>query len=172
MTVWKLLIGCCAFGMATSAFAQDIPGFERDAQRDVRASVGITIPFGGASRERADMQPRFDVIVETGESDWQSQARNLDNPLTDSRRNVRQGRMSLTFEEEPRFLLNGESFSEPYVAHADGQDAEGAEEQGEERRGRNTLQKIGLGAAILGGVAVLGAAYFWIRIGTAGGGGE
>ena len=92
---------------ATGASAQDIPGFDRDPQTDMRASVGISIPFGGGSRDRANTQPRFNLQIETGEADWQSRADSFDDPRLDPRRDLRRAQFSLTMEEEPRFLVNG-----------------------------------------------------------------
>ncbi|MBH5322267.1 hypothetical protein [Aurantiacibacter sediminis] len=102
-----LFAGLASLAATGAAAAQDIHGFERDPQRDMRASVGISIPFGGSNRQAANMQPRFDFHIETGDSDWHSRAQNLADPRNDAHRNVRRSQFSLTFEDEPRFLVNG-----------------------------------------------------------------
>ncbi|KLE32616.1 hypothetical protein AAW01_00675 [Aurantiacibacter gangjinensis] len=94
--------------LASPAAAQDITGFDNEASRDMRAMVGVTIPLGGRT-QHGESEPRFDLRFETGESDWHSRAQAQANPLLDHRQELRQGTISLTFEDNPRFLINGTS---------------------------------------------------------------
>lgn len=108
--------------------------------------VGISIPFGGAGRDRADLQPRFDLRVQSDRYEY----RGFDPAFGESRR-VGEGRLSFTLEEQPRFLLNGEALLTEQRLHAaqDGDAGQDAEEEGDDD-GRSTVQKIGRGAAFVG----------------------
>ena len=121
----------------------------------MRAMVGITIPFGG-DRRSAESQPRFDLQFERSEIGADNRIMRRVNPIALDRRQVRRATVSLTFEQEPRFLVNGVSFDQAARLYS-GQDESGEAEEteGEEREGRTTGQKVLRGAAVAGGVFIV-----------------
>ena len=137
--------------------AQSLRAIEGAGQSDTRAMVGITIPFGGDNRS-AESQPRLDLKMEMSRIGSGTDIAPSINPLYPDRRDVRRATFSLTFEENPRFMLNGFSLDQGSRLYS-GQQEEGDPdaENGEEKakKERKTGQKVLRGAAVAGGVFVL-----------------
>ena len=141
--------------------AQSIASFEETGRVDTRAMVGITIPLGGKSPTR-NTEPRLDFRFDTSRIDADPQRQRTLNPLMRQRRNVRATTFSLTFDHNPKLLLNGHAFASlgsPLLARFD----EGEEAEKEER---STGQKIlrGAGWAGIGALALVGAGAGYLVI--------
>ncbi|MEM9310874.1 MAG: hypothetical protein AAGA34_05445 [Pseudomonadota bacterium] len=154
----KPILACISAGAMLAASspvsAQAVGPFGAVGDIETRAMVGVTIPFGPRSKD-AETKPRLDLRIEGAR--WQQDA--TDAPrlsFVPQRRNARQLELSFTFEEKPRFLLNGFAMQTYYGFGAD-QDAEDSAEEGEEgeEEGRTTGQKILRGAAFTGGAVAL-----------------
>ncbi|MDJ0978592.1 MAG: hypothetical protein QNI87_08645 [Erythrobacter sp.] len=144
----------CAFVFGTApARAQALAPFTDAGAVETRAMVGITIPLGSRSKS-VEAKPRFDLTLERAQFRQGVDGFNQNISIRPERRNVRSTKLSLTLEEQPRFLLNGLAFQSDYSLHAD-EDEEGAQEDGEDKKsGRSTGKKVLRGAAVAGGVFV------------------
>ena len=144
--------------------AQSLRSFENNGRQETRAMVGLTIPLGGKSRSRNN-EPRLDFRLDTSRLvGVRFRARSL-NSIFQDRRDVRATTFSLTFENNPKLLLNGHSFA------SFGSPVLRAQEESEEaeKEERSTGAKIarGFGWAGIGALAVLGAGagYLGLRCG-------
>lgn len=156
--------GLVAIAIVSSASAQSIRGFEEEGRQETRATIGITIPFGG-DRRSAESKPRVDLRLQAAEIGSPSEFQLSPTNYLPDRSNVRETTLSLTFEDNPRFLVNGQAAGMSHYAHADQESgdepvADDVESDEGEREGRTTLQKIGLGAAIAGGVVLVAGGIF------------
>lgn len=164
--------GLVALSLSSGASAQSLRSFENDGRNETRAMVGITIPFGG-DRRSAENKPRVDFRMQSAEIGSSYDLEQVRNPLLLDRRDVRQATVSLTFEDNPRFLLNGRSLSpKPLLRAAQDGDEEASaegEENTEEKKDRTTGEKVLRGAAFSALAAVTVAAgaftYFLARCG-------
>ena len=161
----KSVVAAVALGALIShpLSAQSLRSFENTGRAETRAMVGLTIPLGGESRER-NSEPRLDLRFDTSRIDGDPlRARPL-NPLLQDRRDVRATTLSLTFESNPKLLLNQQKIASlgPSILRA--------QEDGEEsKEERGTGEKIarGLGWAGIGllGITAAGVGYFALRCG-------
>lgn len=144
--------------LASPGHAQSLRSFEADGRLETRAMLGITIPLGGKSTKR-NTEPRLDFRFDASRIDSDPfQTRTL-NPLLRERRDLRATTLSLTFEQDPKLLLNGSAFASM------GSPILSSTEEDAEKEGRSTGEKIlrGVGWAGIGAVVLLGgtaAAFF------------
>lgn len=146
-----------------TAHAQSFRSFENEGLSETRAMVGITIPFGG-NRHSEENKPRFDFRMQAAEIGHTYDFDRSRNPIQFDRRDIRQATVSLTFEDKPRFLLNGRSLSYEPTFHA-AQESQGEataeiEEDSSSKKERTTGQKVLRGAgfaAIATGIFFAGA---------------
>ena len=96
-----------ALTMAQTASAQSLQDFENAGRTDMRASVGVTIPLGAASKAR-DTAPRVDFSVQSARI---GQNTNFDHDVRRAPaigwRPQRGSTLSLTLQDNPRLMLNG-----------------------------------------------------------------
>ena len=141
--------GALLASLAGPAVGQSVPIDSFSAPNDMRATVGISISLGSGRSQRA-AEPKLDFRLQhhSYRADTTQPSRSFAWPSQDPV--VRQMRLSWTLRRDSQFLLNSRPLSYGTRLNADGENSES-----EEREGRNTLQKIGLGAAIVGGVTVV-----------------
>lgn len=148
---------CLSVLLAPSAQAQSLRSFEGGGRLESRAMIGLTIPLGGKSARR-NAEPRIDFRIDASRIDSNPPEAQAFNPLWDDRRDVRAATFSLTFEDNPKLLLNGHaltSFGVPVLR------ADESQEEGEEKdhKALRTVGWVALGALVFyGSVAAITAA--------------
>ena len=105
---WKCLAAASTLMIAQSAAAQSLHSFELGGEVDSRATVAVTIPLGG-NRSSSETTPRVEFSLQ---SQRISTATAPDPFRFDSYRRdqfaIQQTNFALTFERNPRLLLNGQ----------------------------------------------------------------
>lgn len=118
MKTSAIFLAALAVSMPNVVNAQDVGQFDFDRRSETRAMIGISIPFGGAETRRADMQPRVDLRVQRAQHGWNDSDRNASLLPFPHRYNEREARVSLTFEDSPRLLLQGRETGLNFGANA------------------------------------------------------
>ena len=162
-----------ALASASSAAAQSVRAFAEEGRAETRVMAGISIPFGGPRSN--DSAPRMDLRLQSARIGQSTAEPVVMDRAPDDYLHLRESRISLTFEDEPRFLVNGRSFAS-YRLQAgqeqeqpDEQSSQDPDEEGisdEERRKRrerrrreaavDVLRPVAKGALIAGGVVAVG----------------
>ena len=170
--------------LPSSASAQSIRAFAEEGRTETRVMAGITIPFGGT--RSTDKAARMDMKLQSARIGQSTATPTEVDRTFDDYVNRRESRISLTFENEPRFLINGRSFASYRLQAAQEQeqpveepsldpDEEGISD--EERRRRrakrdgdavmSVVRPVAKGALIAGGVVALGLGAIALSYATA-----
>ena len=172
--------------LPSSASAQSIRAFAEEGRTETRVMAGITIPFGGT--RSTDKAARMDMKLQSARIGQSTATPTEVDRTFDDYVNRRESRISLTFENEPRFLINGRSFASYRLQAAQEQeqeqpveetsldpDEEGiSEEERKKRRERrrreaavDVVRPVAKGALIAGGVVALGLEAIALSYATA-----
>lgn len=136
------------------ASAQSLRDFQHDSVTDTRASAAITIPLG-ARGGSSEAKPRFDLTLATQQIGGSQSVTPLRLDTNVQRQALREAKVSLTIEHNPRLLLNDQrvaTFGPRLTADEDDQDGGGG---------------LSTGAGIAIGLGILGGAFLWAGLETA-----
>ncbi len=123
-----------------SLLAQSANPLHHDGERELRSSITLTIPLGG-QRHAATSQPQLDLSFQQHRR--QQNPHNFVSNNFDLRSNTydfqpRETRIGFTLDRNPRLMMNGQPFDLP-----------------ESTANASTVEKVGIGAAVLFGAGLL-----------------
>lgn len=137
--------------VASSVSAQTVHSLRQSGERDMRASISLSIPLGG---HRGAVTSKPQVSFNFQPMAHQQETQNLVSINTDMRMNdynlqPREARIGFTLDQDPQLMMNGKPFDLP-----------------EGRANASDLEKVAIGAAVLVGIGVLVAGASLIAIAT------
>ncbi len=133
------------FVMTTSLFAsslsaQSVHPLHQYGERDIRSSINLTIPLGG-ERNTAMSKPQFNLSFQQHrlqQDSYNFVPSNIEVKSSSYNLQPRQARIGFTLDQHPQLMMNGKPYDLP-----------------EDTANASTLGKVGIGAAVIGGIVVI-----------------
>lgn len=125
---------------ASSVSAQSLHPLHQYGERDIHSSINLTIPFGGQPNA-ATSKPQFNLSVQQHrlrQNPYNFVPNNIDVKSSTYNLQPRQARIGFTLDQQPQLMMNGKPYELPQgTANA------------------STMGKVGIGAAVIGGIVVI-----------------